>query len=107
MSEKHTPGPWFMHADPVKNDPFNRIRYEVVATGKTICRIYYSSFEGGPTNAEQDAKLISAAPDLLDALYRLCGKVDQATHHEIMSDPNHFVNVAIRKATGGHINDQR
>ena len=65
---KHTPGPWFLDGYPVKDDPFGRIRYQVVATGKTIAKTYYSSYEGGPTNAEADTRLIAAAPDLLEAL---------------------------------------
>jgi hypothetical protein len=64
---KPTPGPWYWEADPVKGDPTGRVRYQVVATGKTVTRVYYSSFEGGPTNAEADARLIAAAPDLLSA----------------------------------------
>jgi hypothetical protein len=64
----HTPGPWHWDSDPVKNDPTGRIRYRVCAVGKTITQVYYSSFEGGPTNAEADARLIAAAPELLEAL---------------------------------------
>lgn len=65
---RHTPGPWHWDSDPVKNDPFDRRRYRVCATGKTITQIYYSSYEGGPTNAEADARLIAAAPDMLQVL---------------------------------------
>lgn len=65
---KHTPGPWHWDSDPVKGDPTGRIRYRVTTTGKTITQVYYSSFEGGLTNAEADAKLIAAAPELLEAL---------------------------------------
>jgi hypothetical protein len=66
-NDSHTPGPWNWEADPVKDDPTGRVRYQVTTTGKTITRVYYSSYEGGPTNAEADAKLIAAAPDLLAA----------------------------------------
>ncbi len=38
------------------------------AEGKTITQVYYSSYAGGPTNAEYDARLIAAAPQLLEAL---------------------------------------
>ena len=68
MSTQHTPGPWHWEADEVKGDPFNRVRYQVTALGRTVTRVYYSSFEGGQTNAESDARLIAAAPELLAAL---------------------------------------
>ena len=68
---QHTPGPWHWEADEVKNDQFGRVRYQVTALGKTVTRVYYSSYEGGPTNAIADARLIAAAPDLLMALEML------------------------------------
>jgi hypothetical protein len=64
----HTPGPWHWDSDPVKGDQLGRVRYRVAALGKTITQLYYSSYEGGPTNAEADARLIAAAPDLYEAL---------------------------------------
>lgn len=65
LKKKHTPGPWHWESDPVKNDPLGRVRYQVTALGKTITQVYYSSHEGGLTNAEADARLIAAAPELL------------------------------------------
>ena len=40
-----TEGVWHWHGDPVKGDPTGRVRFEVVTSGKTITRIYYSSYE--------------------------------------------------------------
>jgi hypothetical protein len=60
LAMKPTPGPWHWEADKVKNDPTGRVRYQVTTLGKTVTRVYYSSFEGGPTNAEADAALIAA-----------------------------------------------
>lgn len=57
----HTPGPWVFYDD--SNDgKTNRI--EIVATGKTVARIYNS------VQAEDlpNARLIAAAPELLEAL---------------------------------------
>jgi hypothetical protein len=69
LAREATPGPWHMYADPQKGDPYDRIRYEVVALGKTITRIYYSSYEGGPTNAADDAAFIAAfSPPVAAAL---------------------------------------
>lgn len=62
---KHTPGPWHWDSDPIKGDPLNRVRYRVVAEGRTITQCYYTSDETG--QAEADARLIAAAPDLLRA----------------------------------------
>lgn len=72
---KWTPGPWHWDSDPVKNDPHNRVRYRVTALGKTITQVYYSSYEGGPTNAEADARLIAAAPEMAEALEQCLGNL--------------------------------
>lgn len=69
LAMKPMPGPWHWEADEVKNDPTGRVRYQVTTLGKTVTRVYYSSFEGGPTNAEADAALIAAChPEALRAL---------------------------------------
>ena len=62
---KHTPGPWMWDCDVIKNDPLERVRYRVVARGKTVTQCYYSSSD---ESAQHDARLIAAAPDLLEAL---------------------------------------
>jgi hypothetical protein len=58
---KHTPGPWVVYDDS-NDDKTSRI--EIVATGKTVARIYHSV----PKEDLPNARLIAAAPDLLDAL---------------------------------------
>jgi len=68
MSAQHTPGPWYWDSDPIKGDPLDRVRYRVVATGKTVTQCYYSS---GDEQAIHDARLIAAAPELLAALVKL------------------------------------
>jgi hypothetical protein len=64
----HTPSPWHWDSDPIKGDPLGRVRYRVTTTGKTITQCYYNSSDA---QAEWDARLIAAAPDLLDALQAL------------------------------------
>ena len=58
---KHTSGPWNFYDD--SNDgKTNRI--EIVAMGKTVARIYHSV----PAEDLPNARLIAAAPDLLEAV---------------------------------------
>ena len=65
---KHTPGPWVVYDD--SNDgKTNRI--EIAARGKTVARIYHSVPEEDLLNA----RLIAAAPDLLEALKDLRGAI--------------------------------
>jgi hypothetical protein len=64
MNTQHTPGPWVVYDD--SNDgKTNRI--EIAARGKTVARIYHSVPEEDLLNA----RLIAAAPDLLEALHGL------------------------------------
>jgi len=65
---QHTPGPWMWDSDPVKGDPLNRVRFRVVARGKTVTQCYYSSSD---EQAAHDARLIAAAPELLAALDKI------------------------------------
>lgn len=65
---KYTPGPWHFDSNPLKNEALELVRYRVVTEGKTITQCYYSSSD---SCAEHDARLISAAPDLLEALMEL------------------------------------
>lgn len=59
--QQHTPGPWVFYDD--SNDgKTNRI--EIVALGKTVARIYHSV----PAEDLPNARLIAAAPELLEAL---------------------------------------
>ena len=58
MTTKHTPGPWAV-ADVGE--------VVVCATGRTLCDVY-SSPTTGDEQADADAHLIAAAPDLLAAL---------------------------------------
>lgn len=58
---KHTPGPWTFYDD--RGDGKTG-RIEIVAMGKTVARIYNSV----PAEDVPNARLIAAAPELLDAL---------------------------------------
>lgn len=70
MSEKHTPGPWA--TDESEHDmPYQDIR---IHSGKRgICVVWLDDAPVHDYNAEQqaNARLISVAPDLLEALKRI------------------------------------
>ena len=89
MSEaKHTPGPWqwTQHFDPtisIYKDGFGQ-----------IARLYDSSEGAGKANA----RLIAAAPDLLDALIEIVSADDA---HELTQKHIESARAAIAKATGG------
>jgi hypothetical protein len=69
----HTPGPWHWDSDPIKDDPLGRVRFRVVAKGRTITQCYYPS---GDEQAEADTKLIAAAPSMLKALKELVREIN-------------------------------
>ena len=98
MSEaKHTPGPWqwTQHFDPtisIYKDGFGQ-----------IARLYDSSAGTGKANA----RLIAAAPDLLDALEGIIGYFDSGNSVSVSqatikasSDEIKAARAAIAKATG-------
>ena len=58
---EYTPGPW-VHYDDSADGKTNR--HEIAAFGKTICHIYHSV----PEQDKANARLIAAAPELLEAL---------------------------------------
>ena len=73
----HTPGPWHWDSDPLKSDwPLNRVRYRVVALGRTVTQTYYPSADGD--QAEADTRLIAAAPELLAALQLMLTESEQS-----------------------------
>lgn len=93
----HTPGPWHWDSDLVKGDPLNRRRYQVTTIGKTITQLYHSS---GDLYAEADARLIAAAPELLDAL-KLCYEHCALYHPSVKTNNvGEAVRAAIAKAEG-------
>ena len=89
---KHTPGPWHWDSDAVKGDPLMRVRYRVTTIGKTVTQCYYSSSD---PQAQWDARLIAAAPELLEAL--LTAEALLYAHGKPI-DP--AISAAISKATG-------
>jgi hypothetical protein len=98
----HTPAPWevFEKLTSSENHRGYMIRAKYGRSMWAFADVQPGDEDGILGGA--NARLIAAAPELLEALQRLIGTgLDQATHHAIKSDPNHYVNVAIAKATGG------
>ena len=101
---KHTPGPW-----EVKKIKINRNKTvtNVEGEGDPICKVF------GPEDLEPNAKLIAAAPELLEALEDAALTINALFDdlHELTSDIDgecvyntnetlDKINNAIRKATG-------
>lgn len=62
MKTKHTPGPWHLSAYRGKPD------YDLIwdKSDRVVCQMF-DKYEDNFTNYEANAKLIAAAPELLDA----------------------------------------
>jgi uncharacterized membrane protein len=87
----YTPGPWVVYDD--SNDgKTNRI--EIAALGKTIARIYQSVPEKDLPNAH----LISAAPDLYEALQEIVDATDTGWEH--LDEMFTRARAALKKARG-------
>lgn len=98
---KHTPGPWYV-------GPYNRIwrrspleLYEYgggVAGDSPIAAAFYGRASWvNKFPSEANARLIAAAPELLEALEGLLNALPSATTHPAIAQAR----AAIRKATGG------
>ena len=66
MSAKHTPGPWKAHR--IEKGP--GLPYTPVAAKTLLAKVYSEAF-GDFEQSEANARLIAAAPDLLEALRAL------------------------------------
>ena len=85
---KHTPGPWIV----VSRGMFSPKVVDANSLG--ICHTTYA-----PTGAEANARLIAAAPDLLEALKEIVDAADGAGWEQL--DPSFKkARAAIAKATG-------
>ena len=80
MSAKHTPGPW-IGAGPSFGDPLPRYTTEIVTEWEdedgealSICSL---PFRHHDDENEANARLIAAAPELLEALKELTGHINE------------------------------
>ena len=88
----YTPGPW-THYD----DATTTARHEIAASGKTVARVYCT--KGDEVVDHANARLIAAAPDLLEALETIM--LDCQTGNADISDTaGHAMRTAVAKARG-------
>lgn len=96
MSTNHTPGPW--GALPEECDrPYIRIRGTVLGGRYKVANVLTPIYEGVPLREAEEtranAKLIAAAPDLLEALQRLvdlnCPLTGNPSHEELVEHWNY------------------
>ena len=93
MKKQHTPGPWFITGGAtrcIEARIGDGLIQEVAACGPTMADKGY-----GPQQ-EANARLIAAAPDLLEALQGLLNALPSATTHPAVKSAR----AAIAKATG-------
>jgi hypothetical protein len=96
---KHTPGPWKAQLREGYVGQWEvEGQYEVIATGETALVADVASY----TECDDaNARLIAAAPELLEALMGLRLYVDPLMGGEEVDNARRAANAAIAKATGG------
>ena len=101
MADKHTPGPW-IGAGPSFGDPFPRYTTSIVTKREDdddgIVEICELPFHHRDDENEANARLIAAAPDLLEALQymmEVCPAINQQGEEAHLR-----ASAAIAKATG-------
>ena len=100
MTTKHTPGPWRIGTlasyDGYTGQPFRNVWAGTDDAATVVARAIRS--EGAMSNdVDADACLISAAPDLLEALQAIIG---DGVHCDVVPHLHRKARAAIAKATG-------
>ena len=97
MEAKHTPGPWKLNTD--GDTGMNDSGCILDSIGHVIVTDIYGTFKNGRTTgeAEANARLIAAAPEMLEALYQALARLEAAGLEDTTTD---IIKTAIAKATG-------
>ena len=101
MEAKHTPGPWKLNTD--GDTGMNDSGCILDSVGHVIVTDIYGTFKNGRTTgeAEANARLIAAAPDLLAAAESVLAFLEQIGYHGGGNTPAINLQRAIAKARGG------
>lgn len=89
---KHTPGEW-AHTD-------GSIYSYGVGHGADIATVNTDSAHFTEDEAEANARLIAAAPELLEALQKISQMSDSGSHEQAMLQMKSIAQLAINKAIG-------
>lgn len=108
MSALHTPGPWECLPEEV-DKPYIRIRGTRLGGRYRIANVdapIYKGMQEREADAMANARLIAAAPDLLEALQGVLPFMEAAEDAGLVGDegcywPVEVARAAIAKATGG------
>lgn len=104
MTSKHTPGPWVVHQRP--REPYEHGHHVTTEDGLTICSVTYQLPSRTPMGVEEtkriaNARLIAAAPELLEALETLeCLWAESEVHGVDFSHAIEQARVALRRVKG-------
>lgn len=93
QNQLHTPGPWEVKATtyPIADTGDHDTQFDIRANGKAFAYVH-----DGDETAEANARLIAAAPELLEALQELC------SFDLLTQDKWDKARAAIAKATGAN-----
>lgn len=110
MSNKHTPGPWAVskgYDGSLSVSATKSFRINNISAGTPVICDVYPHLDADGFSGEANARLIAAAPELLEALIGLdeayCRAGEKLTRDERTEDRKRLIaaRAAIAKATGG------
>ena len=102
MSAQHTPGPWQVAVDIFDNDGMPETAIQAMNGGATVA-VALDFGLNNPDMRQANARLIAAAPDLLEALQELVSIVaihQFSTNNKFAWAEMECARAAIAKATG-------
>jgi len=99
---KHTPGPWKVAGGPSWEE--TEACYHIVDSKKGWVAQLWNKYEEDFKSREEskaNARLIAAAPEMLEALEKVKEYIEHSMNYGILAGVPEFVESAIKKARGG------